>query len=325
MKAKEVVDVGKTSLKTVLHDIGFKFKKDDNRRVLVERLHIASMRSLFLRKYINNMNCPLSRELVFIDETWIYAKGSQTRSWQDNSVKSVRKPEGYDGKRFIVLHAGSRKGFIRGASLLFHSKSNTMDYHGEMNNEIFTKWTKEKLIPNLEEPSLIIMDNASYHSSLLNKQPCSSWKKCQIQDWLKHHKIPYEETMHKPELLQIAKYNQKEKSYVIDELLRENGHEVIRLPPYQCEFNAIEMIWAKAKTYYNQHIGRDGYGDDKVAQMWEEALQAADQIWDNCVEHTEKIIMEWYNREQVLVNLDVNPLIINLNDSSSESEEEHST
>lgn len=65
------------------------------------------------------------------------------------------KPEGYDGKRFIVLHAGTSKGFILNADLLYTSRSKLSDYHGDMNSVIFTKWVKEKLISNLEEPSLI--------------------------------------------------------------------------------------------------------------------------------------------------------------------------
>ena len=32
-----------------------------------------------------------------------------------------------------------------------------MDYHGEMNAEMVTKWCDEKLIPNLKEPSPIII------------------------------------------------------------------------------------------------------------------------------------------------------------------------
>ena len=27
------------------------------------------------------------------------------------------------------------------------------------------------------------------------------------------------------------------------------GHEILRLPPYHCELNAIELIWADEKNY----------------------------------------------------------------------------
>ncbi|KAK4875871.1 hypothetical protein RN001_012293 [Aquatica leii] len=72
-------------------------------------------------------------------------------------------------------------------------------------------------------------------------------------------------------------------------------------------------------SYYNKHIGRDGYGDEKVISMWNEALQQyTSEVWEKCVIHTEKLIQEWYNREKLL-EITVKPLIIivGLNDSSS--------
>ena len=35
--------------------------------------------------------------------------------------------------------------------------------------------------------------------------------------------------------------------YTIDQVLRENGHEAIRLPPYHADLNPIEMIWSQLK------------------------------------------------------------------------------
>lgn len=163
-----------SSLNRLLHNIDFKFKKENNRRALQEKASIASMRCQFLRKYMENLQNGFSRYIVFLDETWIFSKGSAGKSWQNNFVKSVRKPEGFDGKRFIVLHAGTKNSFVQNANLIFASKSKTLDYHEEMNSDMFVKWIPEKLIPNLPEPSLIIMDNAPYHSTLVEKQPCSS-------------------------------------------------------------------------------------------------------------------------------------------------------
>jgi hypothetical protein len=38
--------------------------------------------------------------------------------------------------------------------------------------------------------------------------------------------------------------------YEIDEILKAEGHTVLRLPPY----NPIELGWADCKNYYNKHI-----------------------------------------------------------------------
>lgn len=307
-----------------MHDLGFTFKKENNRRALLEKPYIAEMRLKFLKSYMENLNSPTPRQVVFLDETWIFSKGNPGKSWQDSDIRSVRKPEGYEGKRFIVLHAGSSSGFIPNASLLFPSKSQKGDYHGEMNGDNFLKWVEENLIKNLEEPSLIVMDNASYHSMLVEKLPNSSWTKANIAEFLTANNIAFDPTSFKIELLRLAKSVLKEKRYQVDELLMAHGHMVLRLPPYHCEFNAIEMIWAHAKAYYDKHIGRDGYGEDKVCAMWKEALeQCTKEVWGNCVRHTEKIIKEWYDREKIL-DSSIDEFILDGDSTSSEESDFYS-
>lgn len=39
----------------------------------------------------------------------------------------------------------------------------------------------------------------------------------------------------------------KEKKYELDEIALQMGHEVVRLPPYHCQYNPIELIWAQVK------------------------------------------------------------------------------
>ncbi|KAL1502818.1 hypothetical protein ABEB36_007908 [Hypothenemus hampei] len=164
------------------------------------------------------------------------------------------------------------------------------------------------------------MDNAPYHSILVEKQPNAAFTKAEIITWLRANNISHDNNLLKPELLQLAKMNRKENVYAIDELIRAHGHEVLRLPPYHCTFNAIELIWAQTKSYYNKHIGRNGYSDGEVIRMWEEALeQCSVEVWENCVRHTEKIIEDWYIREQALVNIEIEPIIINA-DENSDSE-----
>lgn len=106
--------------------------------------------------------------------------------------------------RYIVLHAGNESGFIPGASLVFSSSTKNPDYHGEMNKENFLKWFENQLLKNLEKPSLIVMDNASYHSSLEDKIPNSSWTKANIKDWLQKQHIQFDEGLFKIQLLDLV-------------------------------------------------------------------------------------------------------------------------
>lgn len=106
--------------------------------------------------------------------------------------------------RYIILHAGNANGFIEGASLVFSSKTKLEDYHGEMNQQNFLLWFENQLLKNLTEPSIIVIDNAPYHSTLLIKTPNSSWKKAEIQNWLTEQKVEYPNAAFKSELLTIV-------------------------------------------------------------------------------------------------------------------------
>lgn len=86
--------------------------------------------------------------------------------------------------RLIIVHAGSENGFIENAGLIFKAGLTTGDYHGQMNKDNFTKWLKEKLLPNIPENSVIVMDNAPYHSVQEFKTPTKSSTKQFIISWL---------------------------------------------------------------------------------------------------------------------------------------------
>ena len=69
------------------------------------------------------------------------------------------------GKRLIFLHASTgSEGLIDGCDLVFLSKSKDGDYHQEMNSVVFREWFENQLMPALKNPSLVKLDNASYHN-----------------------------------------------------------------------------------------------------------------------------------------------------------------
>lgn len=74
------------------------------------------------------------------------------------------------------------------------------------------------------------------------------------------------------------------------------------------------------KKYYDDHIGEDGYGDAKVIDMWEKALETCTpEIWNATVRHTEKIIQEWYTRDRIIE--DIPQIIIQVsNESDSDTD-----
>ena len=70
------------------------------------------------------------------------------------------------GQWLIIVNAIERSGPIPNALLIFRSKSTITpdDYHKDMDAHNFEKWFQEQLLPNLKSGSVIVMDNAPYHS-----------------------------------------------------------------------------------------------------------------------------------------------------------------
>lgn len=59
----------------------------------------------------------------------------------------------------------------------------------------------------------------------------------------------------------------------MDQLALQHGHRVLRLPPYHCQFNAIEMVWSDCKRYYDAKIvSINPVTSDTVKRLWTEAL-----------------------------------------------------
>jgi hypothetical protein len=91
------------------------------------------------------------------------------------------------GKRLIVLHAGTRsEGLIDGCDLVLLAKSKDGDYHQEMNSVVFLEWFENQLMPALKNPSLVVLDNASYHNVKTEDTVCPNFgqKKAVLQNYL---------------------------------------------------------------------------------------------------------------------------------------------
>lgn len=236
---------GATSLSIVLRKIGFKWKNFSGRKVLMERGDIVAWRCRFFRELLSVD----PEKIIWIDETWVNVRHARSVSWTDETRHGTMCVPTGKGGRLILLHAGSVNGFVPGGMLLFQSRR-TVDYHEEMNAATFQDWFINRLLPNVSSGSVFILDNAPYHSVQLNKAPTTSTRKDEIVLWLKENNIHFEQNMRKAELLELVKKHKPDKTqYVIDSTAESHGHRVIRLPPYHCHFNAIELVWAQIKAY----------------------------------------------------------------------------
>lgn len=98
--------------------------------------------------------------------------------------------------------------------------------------------------------SVVVVDNASYHNKHWDIAPSSNSKKATMQAWLTEKGIHYDEMLLKPQLYNLIKVNKERfKTFSVDRILGEKGHEVLRLPPYHPNLNPIEMAWSDIKQY----------------------------------------------------------------------------
>ena len=247
----------KESLRKVMHKIGFRYGRVDGRKFLLERDDIVTARTKFLRKMkqLRNENV---ENIIYLDETWVNQNYTVHKSWTDVNSPKANGPNPPTGKgsRLIILHAGSKKGFIPEAQLIFQAK-NDGDYHQQMNSAVFENWFQTQLLPNIPKPSVIVMDNAPYHSRKINKPPTTADKKAVIREWLITNGVDCSESSLKAELLELVRKHTSATDnnyYFIDKITLENGHRIIRLPPYHCQYNPIELIWGQVKSYIGKKI-----------------------------------------------------------------------
>ncbi|CAC5379118.1 unnamed protein product [Mytilus coruscus] len=261
LKEKDI-DVSLSTVKRTVKRLGFWYsKKGSQSKWIKERQDIVSWRHSYLRKVRKYRQ--EGRNIVYLDRTWLNTNHVVNGDWLDHRSTSLSAfeppckgcgrvlPTG-KGTRLIFLDAGSsEQGLIPGCGLIFESKTSSSDYHDEMNKEHFTEWFKDTLLPKLPPQSVIVMDNAPYHSHLVpeSRVPNTGSRKPEILAWLDRNNIDYPENAIKAELLEFVKQNKPRPKYVIDELAAEHDHEVLRLPPRHCELNPIEMVWADLKGY----------------------------------------------------------------------------
>ncbi len=235
---------------------GFEFGKGKRSQHLKEKDEIIALRQKYLRRIRANRDSRGSpiRPEIYLGESYVNKNHSNDFTWYSGEDGPwVQKPTG-KGERLIILNAMSSKGWVNGAKLVFQAKRKTGDYHGQMNAELFQKWFREKLIPNIPDNALIIMDNASYHNTLSAcSPPTPNCNKDRIWNWLIENQIPCEKNSLKAELVTVLKKIAPLPVYEVDEIANKQGHEILRTPPYHRELQPIELCWGIVKNYMSRH------------------------------------------------------------------------
>lgn len=220
-----------------------------------------------------------------------------------------------------MVHAGGENGFVPGAKYNFLCKKNTADVHHEMDADTYENWFVNQLLPNVPPESVIVLDNASYHCRKREKIPTGTWRKNDIFEWLNSKGIRTDNEMLKMDLLAcVSQIKSQYDVNKIDELASASGHVVLRLPPYHCELNPIEMVWAQLKHYIKMNNTTF-----KVKDMEELITQGYRNItldnWQNYVKHIKDVEANMWKVDDLQDNLE--EFIINVGESSASETEDY--
>ena len=134
---------------------------------------------------------------MYLDETWYDSHSCKMKNWTDDTENCHRLMttevgvSDKKGERIVIMHCGGCFGFLEDALFVTLSKmeNGPADYHGSMNGAIFEKWFENCVLKRLERSSVIVLDNASYHSRILDPSPRSAWKKNDIIAYMRNNNV----------------------------------------------------------------------------------------------------------------------------------------
>lgn len=255
MRDKLRCEVPRTTLRRALQRWGFGFGTGIRSAQLKEseRVVIMGRQYLRLKRANRDVDGQTDRPEVYLDESYINKNHSNDNTWyfeEDGII--IGKPTG-KGERLIIVNAITKDGWVPNARLVFKASEMTGDYHTNMNWDNFSEWFQEKLLCNIPENSLIIMDNAAYHNVLAEEAfPKKSHSVKRMREWLSNNAIPWTKDMLKAELFELCSRLATKPEFLIDNIANKYGHSVLRTPPYHPELQPIETCWAIVKNHVAQ-------------------------------------------------------------------------
>ncbi|XP_070390093.1 uncharacterized protein [Dermacentor albipictus] len=214
-KRMDLLSLKRCSVRGLLAEIDFKHEKKSRN----SGLSIAERRNRYLRDVERQR---AEGRKIFLDETWVAAGYTRSIVWTDTVVRKwgrlftpanglsagLKQPSG-KGQHLIGTHFGSEDGFVDGCLDVFRGQK-TGDYHEDMDGNRF-EGLFNAVLQKLPAGSAFVMDNAPYHTRREEKLPTTAVEKerCRTES--------------------AACF-------------------VLRIPPYHCKFNPIELVWAEVKN-----------------------------------------------------------------------------
>nr|XP_034183419.1 protein FAM243A-like [Osmia lignaria] len=110
--------------------------------------------------------------------------------------------------------------------------------------------------------------------------------------------------MKKYELAELVQKNKSlDKSYKVDEIFKTHGHNVLRLPPYMCELNPIELAWAKIKRIIRENNNSTLSGIKLLNLTTKAVDEITEEDWRGFCNHVQKIEKKYIQRDEETENI----------------------
>ena len=328
-------EISQSTLFRIIKELGFVCKRRNKKMQVYQRLDVVVQRHKYLRR-IEELR-EQGYQVFYQDETWcnsnhtcefIWQKEEEEKSLISDSVwkGGLKVPSGA-GKRLIINKIGSSDGFLKDCGECFIGKKDSADYHHEMNAQHFEDWFENKVLPALPDKSVVVIDNAKYHSRITeeSKRPTTSWLKADIQEWLQKKNITFEPRDTKPILLGKRDLVPNIKEYKLEEITKEycrvsDKHiKILRLPVGHSELNPIELIWAQIKS----QVARENT-TFKITDVKNLVEHATNNIlssnWKKAENHVKKVEKEFRLKDFGKDEVSNDRFIISLGDSDDESD-----
>lgn len=144
--------------------------------------------------------------------------------------------------------------------------------------------------------------------------------------WLQKKGVPCDLSMRKITLTELIEKNKpNKKQYAINSLFEHYGHTVLRLPPYMCELNPIELAWAKVKSIVRKNNVTGNLNLAALKELTEKAIDAVTtEDWRGYVHHVMVIEDTFWEKDGILENA-VDEVIIKLGQCESDEDDSSST
>jgi transposase len=265
------------------------YRRGRRKATLVPNPEHEHKRDVFLQTLIENRSKPPNERLreVYLDESYIHHhyKWKPTEDLYDPNDPEdvVFGKEKHKGDRYCFLCAiqgpsPQQRGLPDDAGGVVplswwhfspsRKEDHRGDYHKVFKAENFIPWF-EQFIDRLNEPSLIIMDNATYHLAYRKEVPkVYKMNKLPLQEYLQNVGVEYSATDTVPMLQRKArKYIEDHETPECIRLAENRGHTILWTAPGYSDLQPIELLWALVKG----RVGRQ-YDDQTKKSMVEERL-----------------------------------------------------